>query len=72
MANGDRNVEYDSAIFFEANSFNIGQNVLGLKLYSCQQHSNLLIDNFLPHLNATDLPYRTTFVWKKDVPFHST
>jgi hypothetical protein len=27
IADGDRNVEYDSAIFLEANSFNIGQNV---------------------------------------------
>jgi hypothetical protein len=51
-ADGDRNVEYDSAIFLEANSFNIGQNVLGLN-YTVANNKAICPSTILPTLNAT-------------------
>jgi hypothetical protein len=67
IADGDRNVEYDSAIFLEANSFNIGQNVLGLNYTA--NNKTICPSTILPTLNATGLSTGTTFVWKKGLPF---
>jgi hypothetical protein len=67
IADGDRNVEYDS-IFLEANSFNIGQNVLGLN-YTAANNKAICPSTILPTLNATGLSTGTTFVWKKSLPF---
>jgi hypothetical protein len=60
IADGDRNVEYDSAIFLEANSFNIGQNVLGLNYTAA--NNKAISSTILPTLNATGLSTGTTFV----------
>jgi hypothetical protein len=69
IADGNNNVDNDSAIFLEANSFNIGQDVLGLD-YTVA-NSRICPSTILPILTATDLPIGTTFVWKKKVSrFH--
>jgi hypothetical protein len=66
----DNNVDNDSAIFLEANSFNIGQDVLGLD-YTVANSRAICPSTILPILTATDLPIGTTFVWKKKVSrFH--
>jgi gliding motility-associated-like protein len=64
IADGGNNVGYDSAIFFNANSFNIGQNVLGLD-YSAANNTGICQGNSLPTLSAAGLSPGTTFVWKK-------
>jgi hypothetical protein len=64
IADGDRNVEYDSAIFLEANSFNIGQNVLGLNYTAA---NNKAICPSTTNLKCNWFKYRNHFVWKKEV-----
>jgi gliding motility-associated-like protein len=64
IADGGNNVGYDSAIFFNANSFNIGQNVLGLD-YSVANNKGICAGSSLPVLSAAGLSSGTTFVWKK-------
>lgn len=69
IADGGNNTEYDSAIFIEANSFNIGQNVLGLD-YLAENNRAFCVSEPLPVLSAAGLKAGTTFVWKKNgVPF---
>ncbi len=69
IADGGDNTEYDSAIFIEGNSFNIGQNILGLD-YSIENKRALCPGDSLPILSASGLKPGTTFVWQKDgVPF---
>jgi hypothetical protein len=68
IADGDNNVDNDSAIFLEANSFNIGQDVLGLD-YTVANSRAICPSTILPILTATGLPIGTTFVWKRGVPF---
>ncbi|MEZ7503788.1 choice-of-anchor L domain-containing protein [Flavobacterium sp. Arc2] len=69
IADGGDNVAYDSAIFLEANSFNIGQDVLGMD-YTTANNRAICPSTVLPTLNATGLPAGTTFIWKKEgVPF---
>jgi gliding motility-associated-like protein len=69
IADGGNNVDNDSAIFLEANSFNIGQDVLGID-YTVANNRAICPTTILPILTATDLPIGTTFEWKKEgVPF---
>jgi gliding motility-associated-like protein len=65
IADGGNNTGYDSAIFFKANSFNIGQNVLGLD-YTVANNAAICPGNTLPTLSAASLSPGTTFVWKKE------
>lgn len=65
IADGGNNSEYDSAIFIEADSFNIGQNVLGLD-YTAENKRALCPEDSLPILSASGLKPETNFVWKKD------
>ena len=65
IADGGNNTGYDSAIFFKANSFNIGQNVLGLD-YTVANNTAICPGNTLPTLSAASLIAGTTFVWKKE------
>jgi hypothetical protein len=68
IADGGNNVDNDSAIFLEANSFNIGQDVLGLD-YTVANSRAICPSTILP-ITATE-PIGTTFVWKKKVShFH--
>ncbi len=62
IADGKNNVGYDSAIFLEANSFNIGQNVLGLD-YTVANNTAFCPNDTLPTLNASGLSPLTTFSW---------
>ena len=62
IADGDNNIGYDSAIFLAANSFNIGQNVLGLD-YTVANNNALCPNTILPTLNASGLSPLTTFTW---------
>jgi hypothetical protein len=71
IADGDRNVEYDSAIFLEANSFNIGQNVLGLN-YTAANNKAICPSTILPTLNATGLSTGTTLYGKRRSPIFRT
>jgi gliding motility-associated-like protein len=64
VADGGNDVGYDSAIFLNANSFNIGQNVLGLD-YSSENNTGICPGSSLPVLSAAGLSSGTTFVWKK-------
>lgn len=64
IADGGNNVEYDSAIFIEGNSLNIGQNVLGLD-YTIANGKGSCLGGTLPTLSAAGLDPATTFVWKK-------
>lgn len=64
IADGGNNIGYDSAIFFNANSFNIGQNVLGID-YSAANNTGICAGSSLPILSAAGLSSGTTFVWKK-------
>lgn len=64
IADGGNNTGYDSAIFLEANSFNIGQDVLGLD-YTTANNAAICPGNTLPILSAAGLDSGTTFVWKK-------
>ncbi|SEG47101.1 T9SS type B sorting domain-containing protein [Flavobacterium urumqiense] len=64
IADGGNNTGYDSAIFLQANSFNIGQNVLGLD-YTTANNAAICPGNTLPILSAAGLDSGTTFVWKK-------
>jgi gliding motility-associated-like protein len=69
IADGGNNTGYDSAIFLKANSFNIGQNVLGLD-YTAANNKAICPGTVLPTLSATSLSSGTTFIWKKEgVPF---
>ncbi|WP_158614901.1 T9SS type B sorting domain-containing protein [Flavobacterium sp. RSP15] len=65
IADGGNNIGYDSAIFLEANSFNIGQDVLGLD-YTTANKAAICPGNTLPTLSASGLDPATTFVWKKN------
>ena len=65
IADGGNNTEYDSAIFIEADSFNIGQNILGLD-YTIENNRALCPGDSLPILSAVGLKPNTTFVWQKD------
>ena len=65
IADGGNNTGYDSAIFLEANSFNIGQDVLGLD-YTTANNAAICPGNTLPILSAAGLSAGTTFVWKKN------
>jgi gliding motility-associated-like protein len=69
IADGGNNVDNDSAIFLEANSFNIGQDVLGID-YTATNGRAICPSTILPILTAADLAIGTTFVWKREgVPF---
>ncbi|WP_369753226.1 choice-of-anchor L domain-containing protein [Flavobacterium sp. WC2409] len=65
IADGGNNTGYDSAIFLKANSFNIGQNVLGLD-YTAANNRAICPGNTLPTLSASGLSPGTTIVWKKE------
>ncbi len=65
IADGSNNTGYDSAIFLKANSFNIGQNVLGLDYTSANQKA-ICPGNPLPIVSAAALNAGTTFIWKKE------
>lgn len=62
IADGANNSGYDSAIFLAANSFNVGQNVLGLD-YTTANSTGLCANSVLPTLNAAGLSPLTTFSW---------
>ena len=62
IADGRNNIGYDSAIFLEANSFNVGQNVLGLD-YTIANNTAFCPNDILPTLNAAGLSPLTTFSW---------
>lgn len=62
IADGANNIGYDSAIFLAANSFNVGQNVLGLDYISANS-TGLCANAVLPTLNAAGLSPLTTFTW---------
>lgn len=64
IADGGNNVSFDSAIFIEANSFNIGQNVLGPD-YSTANGTAICPGAALPVLSAAGLDPATTYVWKQ-------
>ncbi len=69
IADGGNNTEYDSAIFLKGNSFNIGQNVLGLD-YTQANNTAICPGSPLPILSAAGLNSGTTFIWKKEgIPF---
>jgi hypothetical protein len=65
IADGGNNLGYDSAIFLKANSFNIGQNVLGLD-YTQANDKAICPETTLPILSAMGLSPGTTFIWKKE------
>lgn len=65
IADGGNDTTYDSAIFLEANSFNIGQDVLGLD-YSVSNNSAICPFQSLPTLTAAGLSPDTTFEWRKE------
>ncbi|MBG6061328.1 gliding motility-associated-like protein [Flavobacterium sp. CG_9.1] len=65
IADGGNNTGYDSAIFLEANSFNIGQDVLGLD-YTSANNAAICPGTTLPVLSAAGLSAGTAFVWKKN------
>lgn len=65
IADGSNNTGYDSAIFLEANSFNIGQDVLGLD-YTAATNRAICPSEILPTLTASGLSPGTTFEWKKE------
>ncbi len=65
IADGGNNTGYDSAIFLKANSFNIGQNVLGLD-YTVGNNTAICPGTILPTLSAANLSPGTTFIWKKE------
>ncbi|CAM4018167.1 T9SS type B sorting domain-containing protein [Flavobacterium weaverense] len=65
IADGGNNTGYDSAIFLEGNTFNIGQNILGLD-YTSANGSAICPGSTLPILRANGLSPGTTFIWKKD------
>ena len=65
IADGGNNTEYDSAIFIEGDSFNIGQNILGLD-YTAENNRALCPSKTLPILSASGLKPETTIIWQKD------
>ncbi|WP_074724388.1 T9SS type B sorting domain-containing protein [Flavobacterium frigoris] len=65
IADGGNNTGYDSAIFLNANSFNIGQDVLGLD-YTIANNKAICPESSLPILSANGLSAGTTFLWKKE------
>ena len=65
IADGGNNIDYDSAIFLEANSFNIGQDVLGLD-YTSANNDAICPGNTLPVLSAVGLEPGTTYLWQKE------
>ena len=65
IADGGNNIGYDSAIFLEANSFNIGQDVLGLD-YTSANNDAICPGNTLPVLSAAGLEPGTTYLWQKE------
>ncbi|WP_426092238.1 choice-of-anchor L domain-containing protein [Flavobacterium sp. DSR3-2] len=64
IADGGNNTGYDSAIFLQANSFNIGQDVVG-RDYITANNAAICPGNTLPILSAAGLDSGTTFEWKK-------
>ncbi|MDI1256399.1 MAG: choice-of-anchor L domain-containing protein [Flavobacterium sp.] len=56
IADGGNNTEYDSAIFLEANSFNIGQDILPADIQLCSNDP-------LPTITTQPIPVPTTYVW---------
>lgn len=65
IADGGNNTGYDSAIFLKANSFNIGQDVLGLD-YTSANNRAICPGSPLPILSAAGLNPGTTFVWQNE------
>jgi gliding motility-associated-like protein len=65
IADGGANTAYDSAIFLQANSFNIGQDVLGLD-YTVANNRAFCPGSTLPILSAAGLAAGTTFSWSKE------
>lgn len=65
IADGGNNTEYDSAIFLNANSFNIGQYILGLD-YTVANNKAICSGNTLPTLSANGLSPGTIFIWKQE------
>jgi gliding motility-associated-like protein len=65
IADGGNNTGYDSAIFLKANSFNIGQDILGLD-YTVANNKAICPETALPLLSANGLLAGTTFIWKKE------
>ncbi|TRX39216.1 T9SS type B sorting domain-containing protein [Flavobacterium restrictum] len=65
ITDGGNNTGYDSAIFLKGDSFNIGQDVLGLD-YTVANKNAICSGSSLPVLSATGLKSGTTFVWKKE------
>ncbi|MBP2282957.1 gliding motility-associated-like protein [Flavobacterium sp. CG_23.5] len=63
IADGSNNTGYDSAIFLNANTFNIGQDILGLD-YTLANNKAICPGSPLPILSANGLSPSTTFTWK--------
>lgn len=65
IADGGNNTEYDSAIFIEGDSFNIGQNILGID-YTAVNNRALCPGDLLPTLSASGLKPGTSITWQKE------
>lgn len=66
IADGGNDIGYDSAIFLKANSFNLGQNILGPD-YTIENNSAICPGSLLPILSTGSLdPLTTIFEWKKE------
>lgn len=65
IADGGNNTDYDSAIFLNGDSFNIGQDILGLD-YTIANNKAICPESTLPILSAMGLSAGTTFLWEKD------
>ncbi|WP_298147672.1 T9SS type B sorting domain-containing protein [Flavobacterium sp.] len=65
IADGNDNTNFDSAIFLEANSLNVGQNVLGID-YVPANNNAICAGATLPTLNAAGLLAGTTYTWAQN------